>query len=350
MNPKTGAPYPLSKEVDAFGTFVKEQVPPEKRGSHDSTVALVLSKHNGWSERPPWGRGSQGTKLWNYANIPGYASLGSGAVDGFFSTVYPGVGGTVGYRAFPFGSFSDNTNPPPSYFCKIINNSEVCPNTDDVWMATSSLPFGKFRNRTEAQQWFSDNLEDPAPYRPMADSRWGDIVDVLVDQKENWTVSALNDYRIVVWMSSEGIVDKTSQSVLEDFAKRGGIVVIPVGSLNQTESTTFAGVSFTGSLQTGRAWQFVDDGKNVELEMYNYAVVDSLSGSRVVAQSFPEKHPVVVRRDVGLGAIYTCAIPFFETSKGLSALAVELFDRLVSESQPVKSAMASERCFGQALL
>ena len=183
MNPKTGAPYPLSAEVDAFGTFVKEQVPPEKRGSHDSTVALVLSKQNGWSERPAWGRGSQGTTLWNYANIPGYASLGSGAVDGFFSTIYPGVHGTVGYRAFPFGSFSDNTNPPPSVFARSSITANYAPDNDDVWMATSSLPFGKFRNRTEAQKWFSDNLNDPAPYRPMADSRWGDIVDVLVDQK-----------------------------------------------------------------------------------------------------------------------------------------------------------------------
>ena len=102
IDPVTKQPYPISEEIDSLGTFMKTKVSPMMRGVHDSPIAIIMSKNNGWNERPSWGRGGQGTTVWNYGNIPWYNQLGSGAIDGIFGMAYPGVDGTVGFRAFPY--------------------------------------------------------------------------------------------------------------------------------------------------------------------------------------------------------------------------------------------------------
>ena len=44
--------------------------------------------------------------------------------------------------------------------------------------------------------------------------------------------------------------------------------------------------------------------------------------------------PIVVKNRVGEGLFYTCLVPWFE-SNGLSAVALELFDRVIGAVQPV---------------
>ena len=339
IDPHTQRPFPLLQEVDAFGTFVKKQVPPSHRGLHDSTVAVVLSEHNGYSERPAWKRGGQGTTLWNYANIPGYAEPGSGAVDGFFSTAFPGVDGTVGFRAFPFGEFSNNVNPPPSVFARSSISTTYAPNPDDAWATSSGLPFGKFKNRTEAYDWFqggqTGQVQDPSPFRPMADSRWGDIIDVFVDKGEDLQYSNFESYKIIIWLSSDGAINATVRGRLEAFAEDGGTVIVSAGSVGMNEAKTFSGVSFTGNFFTCRAWHFMND-PEAHVEMLNVAEVEDFYGSQVVVQSLPEKRPIVVKRALGKGAIYTSLVPWFLNGKGLSSVATEVFDRVISPSQPIK--------------
>ena len=342
----TKQPNPISDEIDSFGKFIKTKVPPATRGIHDSPIAVVLSEDNGWNERPSWGRGGQGTTIWNYANIAWYNQLGSGAVDGFFGMIYPGVDGIVGFRAFPFGNFENNRNPPPSVFARSSIQEPYAPNEDDVWTASSSLPFGKFHDRNESQAWFNNNHNnDPAEFRPMADTAFGDIFDVFVTGA-NKKINMINTkYKVLIWLSGNGYINNETKNMLEDFARDGGIVIVPIGSLAIIDDiSSFSGVSVSGIVRVGRAYQFLKDSNMVStttiddgVEMYNYADVEKVaSDSKIIVQSIPEKHPVVVKRHVGKGSIYTCLIPWFEVgSGGLSTISKELFKGIIKPFQPI---------------
>ena len=97
--------------------------------------------------------------------------------------------------------------------------------------------------------------------------------------------------------------------MLEDFARDGGIVIVPIGSLAIIDDiSSFSGVSVSGIVRVGRAYQFLKDSNMVStttiddgVEMYNYADVEKVaSDSKIIVQSIPEKHPVVVKRNVGV--------------------------------------------------
>ena len=337
IDPTSKQPYPISEEIDSLGKFLKQVVSPKDRGVHDSVVAVVLPTDNGWNERPSWGRGGQGTSIWNYANIPWYNQLGSGAVDGLFSHIYPGVGGTVGFRAFPFGQFQDNLNPRPSPFARSSIANPYAPNPDDIWTASSSIPFGKFHDRNEARAWFEKNPNaDPSEFRPMADTRYGDIFDVFV-AKMGGKLKIPNDkYKIVIWLSSNDSMDDGVLNELTSYVTNGGTLIIPVGSLNAASAASFSGISVNGNVRVGRAFQFIGDSSHTT-EVFDFVDLDDVNENEVVVHSIPEQSPVVVRRQVGKGHIYTCLVPWFENGSGdLSILSKELLDRLMKQHQPVQ--------------
>ena len=104
-------------------------------------------------------------------------------VDGLLAAAYPGAGGAFGYGAFPFGKFEDNLNPPASPWARSAMTDGYAPDPDDVWYAESPLPFGEFHDRNALKEWFRgvSGGRDPAPWRPLADTRWGDVIDILVN-------------------------------------------------------------------------------------------------------------------------------------------------------------------------
>ena len=336
-------PYPITSEIDEFGKFIKETLSPSNRGIHDSTVAIILAKDNGWSERPTWSRSSIGSTLWNYGNLPGYSKRGSGSVDGFFTMAYPGVGGVVGFNAYPFGKFKNNEDPPPSPFARSSISEKYAPDINDIWCSDSSLNFGKFNNRTEASNWFLQNKIDPAPFRPMADTRWGDIIDVWIDDLE--TISGINNlqygikYKTIIWFSSEMIEGKMLK-VLESYIRSGGNLIIHVGSMQISDMEKISGISLTGNIHTARGFQFltedlINNKGGIKYETINIAEVANVQNAEVIAESVPSKLPIVIRKRLGHGAIYTSMVPFYEGGVSLSTVCMELFDRLIALSQPV---------------
>ena len=337
IDPTSKEPYPISEEIDSLGKFLKEVVSPKDRGAHDSLVAVVLPTDNGWNERPSWGRGGQGTTLWNYANIPWYNQFGSGAVDGLFSHIYPGVGGTVGFRAFPFGQFQDNLNPRPSPFARSSIADPYAPNPDDVWTARSSVPFGKFHDRNEARAWFEKNRDvDPSEFRPMADTRYGDIFDVFVANLDGKFKIRNDKYKVVIWLSSNDSMTDEVLHELRSYVTNGGTVIVPVGSLNAAAAASFSGISVNGNVRVGRAFRFVGD-VSYTTEILDFVELDNYNDNEVVVHSIPEQSPVVVRRQVGKGYIYTCLVPWFENGSGdLSILSKELLERVMKQHQPVR--------------
>ena len=368
-----GKAYPLPREVDAMGTFMQARLRPEARGAPDVPVAVVLPPDNGWSERPSWAGAGHGATLWNYANIPGYAQRGAGAVDGLFAAAYPGAGGAFGYSAYPFGQFGANAPskahpdaPAASMFARSAIYPQYAPSPDDVWYSRSpTLEWSAFADRNALHAWYQHNgtegnsgtAVDPSPARPMADSRWGDVLDVLVADDAptpaggGWA-GALRGYGAVVWCHTA--LGGAAEAGLLAFARAGGRVVLSAGALARGQARRVAGVALTGRLAAARAWRW--GSTTTEESSQEPAVLEALvvagvgplpaDGSvEVLARTAPEGLPLVVRRAVGKGSVYLCLAPWFEGrgaggagGPGLSAAALRLLDAVVAPLAPVSVA------------
>jgi hypothetical protein len=264
---------------------------------------------------------------------------GGAAVDGVLSATYPGAGGAFGFLAFPFGAFADPENPPASAFSRSGIAPQYAPDPSDAFQAAAPLPFGRFHDRDAARRWFEDGKQDPAPHRPMADSRWGDVLDVLVADEGGRWVEALGGggggpagYRALIWANSS--MDTASRGALEDYAKGGGTVVVAAGAVGPADGS-LTGVSPSGELRAVRAWRW-----STEAAESGYFLAAALSlnstmpGVEVLAVSVPEGLPLVVRRPLGRGVVFTVLVPYLGADR-LAPPALRLLDHVLVPLQSV---------------
>lgn len=364
----TGQPNAMAREVDRFGNLVvsavvsarkaagsgaaKGGLPPSQRGLSDATVALVLPPDLGWTERPSWSNASP--TLWSYANLPASSRRGAAAVDGLLSAAYPGAN-AFGFLAFPLGKYASEP-PTASPFARSAVAPPYAPDPFDEYFTDPNLPFGAFHDRDALHQWFRQSGGvDPAPYRPMADSRWGDLLDVLVaDTNGRWatTLSTLqasgSGYQVVVWANSS--TSPEARDALIAFAERGGTVVLAVGTVGPSD-VSLTGATPSGELRAVRAWQWINVPKedrrtthrstraaeSVSVDHFLTATANLTATSTLLetlAVSVPEQLPLVVRRRLGQGAVYTCLVPWLGADK-LSPPALRLLDSILTPLQPV---------------
>ena len=335
---------------------MSEALPPSARGAPDVAAALVLPPDLGWSERPSYAAAAP--TLWTWANIPASSRRVAAAVDGILSHAFPGAGGAFGYLAFPFGDFTNEFQPPASPFARSAVHPHAPDKEYDAFQVEATLPFGRFHDRNQLRRWFHNlngsqnssspaSFRDPAPHRPMVDSRWGDILDVLVaDEEGTWSGGSMArkkqdsnlPYRVLVW--ANGSTTGKSRAAMMQHANAGGVVVVAVGSVGPADAS-LTGVTPNGEVRAVRAWRWSLNGSagensNVERGYFRVASIgdDLAGGVEVVSVSEPEGRPLIVRRAVGLGWVYTCLVPYFGAD-GLSAPALRLLDSLLIPIQPV---------------
>lgn len=305
-------PNNMANAVDQFGRFLL-RLEPHHRSATDTLLVVIIDEELGWSERPSWYTGTR-TTSWSYANIPSSRNPLTSSFNALLQVMFPGVG-DFGFLAFPFGAYKKPLDPPGSFSRTYVIEPYV-PNTEDVFQASPNLPFGRFDTRNTLQDWFKQNSVDPAPYRPMADSRYGNVVDVHVDEEQH---RAWDTYE-VVWWSSQKKLSPSTVDELQKHAEKGGIVVMPVGVRGDgvNVSTSLMGISVGGKVHAVRAWTtHGEEGEegtpdNVQESHFLAAAVDRMDEDvRVVSLSVPEGHPVVVKKPVGKGWIYTCLSPFY---------------------------------------
>ena len=392
-----GQPNEMAVEVDRFGSRMLKGAtlgPPEERHAEPDTLAVVVVPQDlGWSERPSWA-GAAPT-MWNYANIPASSRPVAASFDGIMSRAFPGAGGAFGFLAFPFGAFDQPLSPPPSGFARSSIAPPYAPDPLDTWYARPNLPFGRFQTRDQLHEWFEGDQagdgdskngpgvgghgdtrqegrrRDPSPHRPMADSRWGDVWDIFVaDDDSSVSSSWWNDGAgapdgggVVVW--SNDTISAKAQAALFSHASAGGTVVVSIGAIDSgnnsggsgggsgggssSRTASLTGVVPTGEVRAVRAWKraaVVDsiegDSDDLVEDHFLSAVVQGAGRNTVqtVYMSVPEQLPVVVRRPLGKGQVYTCLSPFFGAT-GLDSPVRQLLDdllrprqRLVVESGP----------------
>lgn len=330
-----GEPNFIASEVDRFGTLAapEARLPAHARGTPDTVAAFVLPSDLGWSERPSYAAAAK--TLWTYANIPASARRGAAAVDGLLSTAFPGADGAFGYLAFPFGAFADELHPPASSFARSSITEMYSPSPQDSFQTSSPLPFGRFHDRDHLHTWFHEGgqARDPAPFRPMVDTRWGDTVDVLVaDDNERWATAG-GGYRALIWANSS--MNNQARVALERYASAGGTVVVAVGNVGPADAQ-LTGVSPSGEMRAVRAWQWRNSAKgDIEVAHFLAAAANiTATGVQVVATSAPEGLPIIVRKAIGSGCIYTCLVPFFGADV-LVPPAVRLLDHVIAPLQAV---------------
>ena len=143
-------------------------------------------------------------------------------------------------------------------------------------------------------------------------------------------------YKVVVWLSSNDSMKDESLQELTSYVTNGGTVIVPVGSLHAAAAASFSGISVNGNVRVGRAFRFVGDVSHTT-EIFDFVDLDNVNDNEVVVHSIPEQSPVVVRRQVGKGYVYTCLVPWSENGSGdLSILSKELLERVIKQHQPVQ--------------
>lgn len=307
----------VARAVDAFGTVAKDL----DRGAADAPVAVILADDHGWMTPPYWRTQNE---AWNYARIP--YRQGDRGMDGFFGAAFPGS--VYAMDPWPLGSYRVDEPLATPYALSCIT-PEFAPTPQDVYKAEPPIPFGKYDNRDEARADFLGNKIDPSPYRPMGDSRWGDIFDVLTESAPQ---EALDQYRVVVLL---GQMDTGRlKGRLESFVRRGGVLVWCAGQATPDDAA-LCGAVLRPELRVGRAWRWGAEAPVAEAFRYCPAG-EPVPEAEVVAATH-SGDPLALRHAVGEGAVYTVLIPWFEAGHGsLCGAALRLFDEVIGAVQPVR--------------
>jgi hypothetical protein len=343
----TGNPNEMAQAVDKFGHLLLRLEPHRRKssasspspssGDPDKLLAVVIDENMGWSERPSWYTGSR-TTLWSYANLPSSQNPLASAFDALVQATFPGVG-DFGFLAFPLGAFKKPLDPPGSFSRTYVTEPYV-PNTEDIFYAPPNLPFGNFETRKTLHEWFEKSKVDPAPYRPMADSKYGNVVDVHVDDGVHYV---WDEYKIL-WWSSQKPLGGLAVRALRNHAEKGGIVVLPIGVTSEDLdlTTNLTGVRASGAVRAVRAWK-INSGEQdhaaaeiVHEDHFLIASVESMDQDvSVVASSIPEVNPIVIKKPIGKGWIYTCLSPFYGASHGMDKPVQTLLENLLRPIQHV---------------
>ncbi len=228
---------------------------------------------------------------------------------------------------FPFGRYQSN-EPPATPFGLSCIGPDFAPAPSDVFDAYPYLPFGRYTNRAQAKAAFSEQNIDPAPYRPMATSRWGDIFDVLTTQV---TLELLNDYPVLVLLGSIELTDELTTMLLR-YVNTGGKLILAAG-VATPQSSQIIGIDLEPELRMGRAWSW--DGGPYMHETFRYLPAKLHPPTKCMAETHCGQ-PLVVCHPIGQGEVWTTNVPWFEgVHTDHHGLSVRLWDHVISQVQPV---------------
>ncbi len=310
-------PGTVARAVDDFGSIAKGL----DRGVAETPVAVMLAENHGWMTPAYWRTRNE---AWNYARIP--YRQGDRGVDGIFGAAFPGS--VYAMDPFPLGSYKVD-DPKASPYALSCITEEFAPAPEDAYNAEPPIPFGRHEHRKAAYEDFMAGKKDPSPYRPMGDSRWGDVFDVLTTPAPQET---LNRYQVLVLAGQMDHQDSLNAR-LKAFVEGGGILVWCAGQATP-DDTELTGVAMEPELRVGRAWSWRDG--PAQAEAFRYCPAKPVEGTETLA-STPSGDPVVVCRKLGKGSVCTVLVPWYEAGHTpLARVSLFLLDEVIGAVQPVK--------------
>jgi hypothetical protein len=307
----------LSDALLEFGRFKK--IHPQ--GRPIVPVAVLLARDHGWISPAYW---HSQFRAWNYARIPYRA--GDQSLDGIFAAAFPGS--TYAMQPFPFGAYEDADGATTFSLSSVT--APYAPHADDVWLAPAPIPFGEFRNADEARATLLRERRNSSDYRPMADSRWGDILDAVT---EDVAAENLANYKIVIVAghvtANDAVVGK-----LRHYVEQGGILVWAAG-VARPEHYDFTQCRLTPRLKQGRAWQWGGGPPQPEAFLYVPATVINPEKNAILART-TSGEPLVVDACCGRGHVMTCLLPWLNSEhRPVADIALRLLDELIEKFKPV---------------
>lgn len=305
----------LGKDFEEFSKWIKKV----SRGTPVVPVAIMLPSNHGWITPPYW---ETQQYAWNYARLR--RNPGERGIDGFFTTVFPGS--NFAMDPFPFGNY-ENDDPPASPFALSCITPRYAPLPQNVFYSKPYLPFGKFKDRKEANEFIRQNNIDISPYRPMGISRWGDIFDVFTEEVSS---DVLKQYKILVILGPLVLNEEVKQKVI-DYVREGGTVICSAGVI-KPDDYDWMGVQILPELHVGYRWKWVKGDWTTEAFRLVPANVDS--DAEVIAWA-NKNAPLIVHSRLGKGSIYISLAPWFESSTNiLMGAVIKLMDTLFTPLFP----------------
>ncbi len=310
-------PTRLAEALDEFGRFTRRVSP----GIPEVPVAVMIPKEHGWITPPYWRTGNES---WNYARIP--YRPGDASLDGFFGAAFPGA--TFAMDPFPFGAYAAN-DPPASPFALSAVTPQYAPLPEQAFTAPPPIPFGRFNTRHEARQTLEAWRIDPAPWRPLGDSRWGGIVDVLTVEA---SLQVLQQYPVLILLGPIRL-DESLRMTLQQYVHSGGTLIAAAGVLGP-EDRNWCGVTIEPELRVGRAWRWQDE--TPVHEPFRHLPASPTPGTEILART-PGNEPLVVRKRLGRGTLHVNLLPWFASGDSAWAkLSLRLADEVIRLVQPVR--------------
>ena len=285
-------------------------------------VAVLVSRDHGWISPPYWHSQFRG---WNYARIP--YRVGDRGLDGLFATAFPGS--TYAMQPYPFGAYRDGTNP--NTFSLSGVTEEFAPNASDVYIPPPPIPFGEFGTDQEASQTLRRERRDSSDFRPMADSRWGDIIDVVT---EDATAATLGRYKLVI-AAGRLTANPGLTETLSNYVSRGGTLVWATG-VASPDHERLTKCRIVPRLKQGRGWVWGDEAVQTEAFLYTPALPEESPAVSVLARAV-SGDPLVLEARCGQGRDDNCLLPLFESEhRPISGVSTRVLDELIDTIRPVR--------------
>lgn len=155
--------------------------------------------------------------------------------------------------------------------------------------------------------WHPSAILEGHPHTPelsMPSGIYGNIFDILVDRPER--AEAIFSYP-VVWVAGDAVFDNKWISVIEDYLRKGGTIVLNVEAVRKNKNLSrFTGVKITDETKIFNRWS--PDGKKYFLCVDYPVYVSKLEKAEILGFA-DEQTPIITRNAVGEGAVICIFVP-----------------------------------------
>jgi hypothetical protein len=156
--------------------------------------------------------------------------------------------------------------------------------------------------------------QDPRPWEPMGNSRWGETFDIITNQ---CPLASLLNYKVVVLATGVPMSDALL-STLSQYVQQGGILILNALQLS-ANAQTLAGVKLSTSRASATSETWVPDRSTISESPYNYTLVTPTTAT-VISQT--SGNPIVTQNHYGTGTVYVTTPDFLENNSASQILNV----------------------------
>lgn len=272
---------PFGQTVKEFGNF--SLVRHKDIGKTVVPMALMLDFYNGFD--PKHGRYNQANGVW-YQDIP--YSDGDFMTHNLFNTFFP-----------------------------------------DYWK-TGTSPNAPWSTPEQFRQMVTNGL-DPRPYEPMSNSKWGDHLDIILN---NASLDTLKKYKIIM-IGGTMTFSSTLRANITQWVQDGGTLIINTKQVTP-EDQSLTGVTFTSTTRQSTNSTWIPDNTNYTESAYSYTFITPTTATVIAKNSAND--PVVTKNTLGNGNVYLTTPSYLQDTGKTKLLSIgqKLIDTLLPPLLPAR--------------